>query len=304
VLIDWLGSQKIDPALVDEMTGAGVEVQRYHPLRWYDLARINNRTHRKVLVVDGRVGFTGGVGIAPEWTGHAQDAAHWRDTHFRVEGPAVAEMQAVFLDNWLKTTGAVLHGEDYFPALGPVGSGHAQVFMSSPSGGSESMHLMYLLAITAAQRSIHLSMAYFVPDDLAVKALRAALARGVRIEIIVPGPITDTETVRKASRALWGPLLQAGARFYEYQPTMYHCKVMVVDGLLTSVGSTNFDNRSFRLNDEANLNIYDADFARRQIEIFDADRAKSRPFTYQDWLDRPLTEKALESLASLLRLQL
>jgi cardiolipin synthase len=304
VLLDWLGSQKIDDAIIDEMTRAGVEVRRYHPLRWYDLARVNNRTHRKVLVVDGRIGFTGGVGIAPEWTGRAQDAGHWRDTHFRVEGPVVAQMQAVFLDNWLKTTGAVLHGDDYFPPLPPVGRGDAQMFMSSASGGSESMHLMYLLAITAAQRSIYLSMAYFVPDELAVKALRAALARGVRVEIIVPGPITDTQTVRKASRALWGPLLEAGAKFYEYQPTMFHCKVMVVDGFMTSVGSTNFDNRSFRLNDEANLNIYDADFARRQIAIFEADRANARPFTYQDWQNRPLREKALEALASLLRLQL
>jgi cardiolipin synthase len=304
VLLDWLGSQKIDQALLDEMARAGVEVRRYHPLSWYNLARLNNRTHRKVLVVDGRIGFTGGVGIAPEWTGHAQDANHWRDTHFRVEGPVVAQMQAVFMDNWLKTTGAVLHGGGYFPQVPPVGNGDAQMFMSSASGGSESMHLMYLLAITAAQRSIYMSMAYFVPDDLAVQALRAALARGVRVEIIVPGPITDTETVRKASRALWGPLLEAGAKFYEYQPTMFHCKVMVVDGLLTSVGSTNFDNRSFRLNDEANLNIYDADFARRQIEIFEADRAQARPFTYADWRDRPLQEKALEVLASVLRLQL
>lgn len=250
VLLDWLGSQKIDPALIDEMTRAGVQVRFYHPLRWYDLARLNNRTHRKVLVVDGRIGFTGGVGIAPEWTGRAQ------------------------------------------------------VFMSSPTGGSESMHLMYLLAITAAQRSIDLAMAYFVPDELAVKALRDALARGVKVRIIAPGPITDTETVRKASRALWGPLLQAGAEFYEYQPTMYHCKVMVVDGLLTSVGSTNFDNRSFRLNDEANLNIYDAAFAQRQIAIFEDDRAQSRPFTYEDWRNRPLREKLLEEVASVLRLQL
>ena len=304
VLLDWLGSQKIDRALIEEMARAGVEVQRYHALRWYDLARLNNRTHRKVLVVDGRVGFTGGVGIAPEWTGHAQDADHWRDTHFRVEGPVVAQMQAVFLDNWLKTTGAVLHGEEYFPAVAPAGHGDAQMFMSSPTGGSESMHLMYLLAITAAQRSIYLSMAYFVPDDLAVKALRDALARGVRVEIIVPGPITDTQTVRRASRELWGSLLQAGVKFYEYQPTMYHCKVMVVDGLMTSVGSTNFDNRSFRLNDEANLNIYDADFARRQIEIFEDDRARSRAYTYDDWLNRSLKDKALDWLASALRLQL
>jgi cardiolipin synthase len=304
VLLDWLGSQKIDPKLIAEMKSAGVQVERYHALQWYNLARLNNRTHRKILVVDGRIGFTGGVGIAPEWTGHGQDENHWRDTHFRLEGPAVAQMQAVFLDNWIKTTGEVLHGPDYFPDLPAAGDGYAQVFMSSASGGSESMHLMYLLAITAAQRTIHLSMAYFVPDELAVKALRDALARGVKIQVIAPGPITDTETVRKASRALWGELLQAGAEFYEYQPTMYHCKVIVIDGFLTSVGSTNFDNRSFRLNDEANLNIYDRAFAARQIEVFRADLAKSKRITYEAWRNRPWTEKALEWVASTLRVQL
>jgi cardiolipin synthase len=304
VMLDWLGSSKMDPELIDRMRRAGVQVERYHPIRWYTLARLNNRTHRKVLVVDGRVGFTGGVGIAPEWTGHAQDPAHWRDTHFRLEGPAVAQMQAVFLDNWIKTTGEVLHGDAYFPPLPPVGEGRAQVFMSSPSGGAESMHLMYLLAITAASRSIDLSMAYFVPDALAVKALRDAMRRGVHVRVIVPGPVTDTETVRKASKALWGELLEAGAEIYEYQPTMYHCKVMIVDGFLTSVGSTNFDNRSFRLNDEANLNMYDAAFAREQTAIFEDDLAHSRRVTFEQWQHRPWSEKALEVLASVLRVQL
>jgi cardiolipin synthase len=304
VLLDWLGSQKIDAALIDEMKRAGVEIERYHELSWYNLARLNNRTHRKLLVVDGRVGFTGGVGIAPEWTGHAQDANHWRDTHFRLEGPAVAQMQAVFLDNWIKTTGEVLHGEGYFPAIPAAGDGRAQVFMSSPSGGGESMHLMYLLAITAAERSIDLSMAYFVPDRLAIDALKAAIARGVTLRIITPGPIIDTETVRKASRALWGELLQAGAQMYEYQPTMFHCKVMVVDGYMTSVGSTNFDNRSFRLNDEANLNIYDKAFAARQVAVFEDDLAHSRRVTYEQWSNRPWQEKMMEKLAALLRLQL
>jgi cardiolipin synthase len=304
VLLDWLGSQKIDPHLIAEMQRTGVQVEWYHTLRWYDVARLNNRTHRKILVVDGRIGFTGGVGIAPEWTGHGQDAAHWRDTHFRLEGPAVAQMQAVFLDNWIKTTGAVLHGPDYFPALPAVGDGAAQVFMSSAAGGSESMHLMYLLAITSAQRSIYLSMAYFVPDPLAVRALQDALKRGVKVQIITPGPITDTETVRKASRELWGELMQAGAEFYEYQPTMYHCKVMIVDELMTSVGSTNFDNRSFRLNDEANLNIYDRAFAQRQIEVFRDDLTRSRRIGYDQWRNRPWTEKALEWMAGTLRVQL
>jgi cardiolipin synthase len=178
------------------------------------------------------------------------------------------------------------------------------MFSSSPSGGAESMHLMYLLSITAASESVHLSMSYFVPDELALQALLDALKRGVKIQIIVPGEHMDAETVRRASRARWGDLLRAGAEIYEYQPTMYHCKVMVVDGYMVSVGSTNFDPRSFRLNDEANLNIYSATFAQRQIEIFRQDLRKSRRFTYEQWVRRPLREKVWEHAASLLGPQL
>jgi cardiolipin synthase len=257
-----------------------------------------------VLVVDGTVGFTGGVGIADAWAGRAQDAAHWRDTHFRAEGPVVAQMQAVFMDNWIKVTGEVLHGADYFPPLSKRGDAAAQMFSSSPEGGSESMHLMYLLAITAARTSIQLSSAYFVPDDLALKALVAAAHRGVRVQIIAPGEHMDAETVRRASRARWGDLLEAGVEIFEYQPTMYHCKVIVVDGVWVSVGSTNFDRRSFSLNDEANLNITDQDFAARQITIFEQDVANSRAITYSEWQHRPLVEKLIEHTASLLRMQL
>jgi cardiolipin synthase len=213
-------------------------------------------------------------------------------------------MQAVFLDNWIKTTGEVLHGPDYFPDLPASGEGYAQVFMSSASGGSESMHLMYLLAITAAERTIHLSSSYFVPDELALNALVAALKRGVKVQIITPGPIIDTEIVRKASRSKWGDLLGAGAEIYEYQPTMFHCKVMVVDSLLVSVGSTNFDNRSFRLNDEANLNVYDAAYAQHEVDVFRADLAKSRRVTLAEWDDRPYTDKLMEAMISLIDEQL
>jgi cardiolipin synthase len=250
------------------------------------------------LVVDGRVGFTGGVGIAGQWTGNAQDPAHWRDSHFKVEGPVVAQMQAVMLDNWMKTTGKVLHGPDYFPFIKPAGGGKAQMFSSSPNGGSESMRLMYLMAITAAQHSIQLSISYFVPDDLTRQVLVDAVKRGVKVQIITPGENIDTETVRHASRGLWGEMLHAGIEIYEYRPTMYHCKVMIVDGLLVSVGSTNFDDRSFSMNDEANLNIYDADFARRQSDIFEQDLAKSRRITWAQWQQRPLTEKLWEHAAA------
>ena len=304
VLLDWVGSAKVDADFIREMERAGVEIRKFHEPSWYDIARMNNRTHRKLLVVDGRTGFTGGVGIAPEWTGHAQDPDHWRDSHYKVEGPVVAQMQAVFMDNWVKVSGDVLHGERYFPPLPAVGEGRAQVFSSSPSGGSESMHLMYLLSIAAATKTIDLSSAYFVPDDLTVGALVAAMKRGVRLRIITPGPIIDSQTVRGASRAAWGPLLEAGAQISEYQPTMFHCKVFTVDGLLVSVGSTNFDNRSFRLNDEANLNIYDEAFAAAQTVQFEADLGQSKRLTYEQWKDRPLHEKAMEHLAALLSAQL
>jgi cardiolipin synthase A/B len=304
VLLDWVGSAKIDESFLDEMREAGVAIRKFHEPSWYNFHRMNNRTHRKLLVADGKIGFTGGVGIAPKWTGNGQDAEHWRDSHFRIEGPAVAQMQAVFMDNWLKVTGQVMHGEAYFPPLQAVGKSAAQVFSSSPSGGSESMQLMYQLAITAAERSIDLSSAYFVPDELTSKALSDALKRGVKVRIILPGEIIDTETVRAASRGSWGPLLKAGAEIYEYQPSMYHCKVMIVDQLLVSVGSTNFDNRSFRLNDEANLNVFDPAFAARQTAVFEGDLRRARQISYAAWADRPLKEKLQERLALLLGSQL
>ena len=304
VLLDWLGSGKADDALLEKMRSAGVALRKFHKPRWYNLARLNNRTHRKLLVVDGKTGFTGGVGIAPKWTGGGQDPDHWRDTHFRVEGPVISQMQATFMDNWLKVTGEVLHGEIYFPTIAVAGTSPAQMFSSSPSGGSESMELMYHLGVTAAARTIDLSMAYFVPDELSSQVLISALRRGVRVRLITPGKHTDTEIVRSASRHTWGPLLEAGAEIYEYQPTMYHCKVLIVDDLMVSVGSTNFDNRSFSLNDEANLNVYDGVFAARQTQVFEADLTRSKRVTLKQWQDRPLKEKALEQLTSLLGSQL
>jgi len=304
VLIDWIGSAKMDESLMQQMTAAGVQIRKFHPPHWSHLARLNNRTHRKLLILDGRVAFTGGVGIAPQWTGYAQDPDHWRDTHFQVEGPVVAQMQAVFLDNWIKVTGEVLHGSDYFPALSPMGQSASQVFSSSPTGGSESMQLMYLLAITSASRSIDVSASYFVPDALVVRSLTDAMKRGVKLRIVVPGDHIDSDTVRSASRATWGPLLEAGAVIAEYAPTMYHCKVMIVDGLLVSVGSTNFDNRSFRLNDEASLNVLDADFARQQTAIFESDLGRSKPISSAQWRARPWREKVSERLASLFGSQL
>ncbi len=304
VLVDWLGSQKMDEDSIETMKRAGVDFRKYRPLRWYNLGRVNNRTHRKLLVVDGRIGFTGGVGVADNWTGNAQDPEHWRDNHYRIEGPAVAQMQAAFMDNWTKVSGSVLHDNLYFPSQQASGKQYAQVFQSSSQGGSASMHLMYLLSITAATKTIDLAMAYFVPDEITSEALVSAMKRGVRVRLILPGKHNDTDLVRNASRASWGPLLQAGALIHEYQPTLYHVKLLVVDGVWSSVGSTNFDIRSFQLNDEANLNVYDADFARLQTETFDADLKQARRITYEQWRARPWHEKLKERGAALFSSQL
>jgi cardiolipin synthase len=305
ILLDWLGSRGMDATLLAATRSAGCDVQLYHALSWYHLGRLNNRTHRKLLVVDGRIGFTGGVGMGNEWTGDAQDTAHWRESHYKAEGPVVSQMQAVFVDNWIKATGRVLHGSEYFPTTQPTaGEMDAQMFGSSPVGGSESMHLMVLLALTASQTSIDIENAYFVPDKLTVDALLAASRRGVRIRIVVPGRYSDARVGRWAARGLYGDLLNAGVEIYEYQPTMIHCKVMVIDGTWTSVGSANFDDRSFRLNDEANLNIFSAELAREQIGYIEADIRESKRMVSRRWARRSNTRRVYEQLALLLRSQL
>lgn len=304
VMLDWAGSGKMDSKISDSLTQAGVEVKRYHPLRWYSIARLNNRTHRKLLVIDGRIGFTGGVGIADNWLGHAQDPDHWRDLHFRIEGPVVAEMQAAFLDNWVKATGHVLHGDDYFPLLQPVGDKKMHLFVSSPAGGSASMHLMYLLAIAAAEHSIDIEAAYFIPDKLMSDALIAARHRGVRVRVLLPNKHIDSETVKISSKHAWGPLLASGVEIHEYEPTMLHCKMLILDGEMVSVGSTNFDLRSFELNDEASLNIYDHEFADQMARVYEQDLAKSTPYTYRMWKNRSWAQKISEVVVAPIRSQL
>jgi cardiolipin synthase len=304
VLIDALGSQRIEEKVIERMKHAGVQVELYNPVRWHSIARMNNRTHRKIMVVDGTIGYTGGVGIGDEWTGNAQDAEHWRDTHFRLEGPAVAQMQAAFMENWIEVTGDVLHGPDYFPELPRAGKALAQFFVSSPGGGGESAQLLYLMSIAAAGRSIELSAAYFLPDNNEVRQLVAARKRGARVQIIVPGPLTDSAAVRRASRSTWGELLRAGVEIYEYQPTFYHVKVMTVDGLWVTVGSTNFDSRSFSTNDEANLNVYDRAFAQAQEKIFAQDLKRSRRISLEEWESRPFSEKLWEHTMGLFSSQL
>ncbi|UZF93008.1 cardiolipin synthase [Bosea sp. NBC_00550] len=303
VLLDWVGSIPMEERLIERMQTAGVEVVKFRPVKWSTLDRINNRTHRKLLIVDGRIGFTGGVGIGDEWNGDARTAAEWRDNHYRLEGPAVSELQAAFAEHWIEATGELLMGDRFFPSIRPDGQLDAQVVVSSTHQRNV-MHLMLMTALAAAQKSIRIGTPYFVPDVITRQQLLEARKRGVDIEIIVPGQRTDARLVQKASRHFWGELLEAGIKIHEFEPTMYHCKLVIVDDVWTSVGSTNIDERALRLNDEANINFYDREFARHQIEIFLSDLKRSTPYTITKWRQRSASERLSDWLAGLLRTQI
>ncbi|MFJ5370854.1 phosphatidylserine/phosphatidylglycerophosphate/cardiolipin synthase family protein [Bosea sp. CER48] len=303
VLLDWVGSLPMEERLIERMRAAGVKVVRFRPVNWYTLDRVNNRTHRKLLIVDGRIGFTGGVGIADEWNGDARSPSEWRDNHYRVEGPAVAEFQAAFAEHWIEATGELLMGDRFFPQLVAAGEHAAQVVVSSTHQRNV-MHLMLMTALASAQRSVRIATPYFVPDELMRRQILDARKRGVDIRIIVPGPQIDVRIVRKASRHLWGDLLRAGVKISEFQPTFFHCKLVIVDDIWTSVGSTNIDDRALRLNDEANINLFDRDFAGTQMAVFDRDAASSKPYTFSDWQDRSAQQKFSDWLSSLARSQI
>jgi cardiolipin synthase len=300
VLLDWAGSQKASRADLTRMKEAGVEVVMYRPLRWYSLDRVNHRTHRKLLIVDGRIGFTGGVGIADQWQGHGQDRDHWRDSQFRVEGPVVAQLQAAFMDDWFEVKGAVLDGHGYFPDLDPSGPALAQVFRSSPSGGNGNLRLMYLMAIAAASRRILIANSYFVPDRMTVTMLVEARRRGVDVELIVPGEILDAQLVRRASRKMWGPLLEAGVRIYEYQPTFMHAKYGVIDGKWSTIGSPNLNFRSRELDEENVFGIYDDALGARLKAEFVKDLDRAEPIDLEKWRARNPLQKFFETLSRIL----
>jgi cardiolipin synthase len=304
-LIDWTGTEKLRRDDLHLMRDAGVEVMLYHKPHFWRPRSSADRSHRRILVIDGRTGFTGGVCIADEWRGHGQDHEHWRDIHFRLQGPVVAQLQAAFMDNWREERGTVLHGDDYFPRLDPVGSMPAQVVTSSPDEGSENVRMVYLLSIAAARGSIMIENPYFVPDDVMRDALLDARHRGVSVSIILPADsATDAHLTAKASRSRWGPLLEAGAHIYQYPITLLHQKLMIVDSVFVTAGSANFDNRSFRLNDEVNFDTFDAAFARHLAAIFMDDRAKSIEYTRADWVHRSWKERAVERFAAIFRAQL
>jgi cardiolipin synthase len=303
VLVDGMGTLKFKREDADTLRSAGVEFVKYGRERWYDIKpNLNHRTHRKLLIVDGRIGYTGGMCIDDHWLGDAENEKVWRETGVRVEGPAVRQMQAVFATNWMQTTSHLLLGEDYFPKISHAGPIVAQCFQSGPAEAPEAARLGYLLAIAGARESIDIAHAYFVPDELAIDMLVAARQRGVKIRVIVPA-INDSRMGRAASRSRWGRLLEAGAEFHLYEPAMYHCKTMSVDGLLVTIGSANFDNRSFAINDEVTFNTIDKGVAAAHLRMFENDLKRSRPYTHAEFEGRPFYVKTFDHLSGLFRSQ-
>ncbi len=305
VILDAVGAAKMDRKLVKKMREAGVEVCFFRPPKPYAVKRLQHRTHRKLLIVDGKVGFTGGVGIAEEWTGNAQDPDHWRDTHVRVHGPVVRGLQGAFAENWLECTGDVLAGDRYLPYIEEVeGGGAMQVSRSSATIGDTNAEALVYLALAAAKRSIELTSAYFVPRPAFTEALVEAAERGVEMRILVPGSHIDKEFVRTAGRASYDELIEAGIEIYEYCPTMLHAKTLTVDGVWASVGSVNFDNRSFQLHDEVSLCVQSDSFAGELHDIFEGDLEVSERIEPDDWARRPVTQRTRERVTKYARREL
>jgi cardiolipin synthase len=287
-LQDALGCDCLHGERMNLLRRCGVELEVF---RFFQLTQMNYRTHRKLLTIDGRIGFIGGAGIADDWQGDGQTPGLWRDSHYRLDGPVVAQVQQAFMDNWMQTRAVVLHGDDYFPKLEKAGDDICQVFKSSNSEGADSARVMLLLSIAAARKNVRIANAYFIPDDLCRQTLIEACERGVKVEIITPGPDIDAQTVRAVGKTRWPPLLKAGAHIYEYMPARFHCKYLIVDDCWASVGSANLDNRSLRLNEEANLNVCGEKFAAAHTKIFEEDKSRSRRITLEDWRNRPWKEK-------------
>jgi cardiolipin synthase A/B len=300
VLLDGVGTVSMPARHIDELKTAGCNVRTFRALRPWALRRANNRNHRRILVVDGRVGITGGSGVSPKWMGNGLTPEHWRDTDIRIEGPAVEWLQAAFVENWLETTKEALGGAAYFPRAQPRGSVAAQVVRSSPAGGSFAMYSTLLLAFSSARRSLRITNPYFLLDGTMRDVVIDRVRRGVSVEVLVPGTI-DHKFVRQASRATWGPLLEAGVKFFEYRPALLHAKTIVIDGMWATVGSTNLDNRSFAMNEELNVIVYDRDVGRQFDGIFAADLRHARRVTYEEWRHRGVRARLFELVVAPVR---
>ena len=304
VLLDGAGTLTMPDTYRQRMLQAGCRIESFRPLSPFAVDRANNRNHRRILVVDGRVGITGGSGTSGKWGGNGQTEDHWRDTDVWVEGPVVEQLQGAFAENWLEATGVALGGRDYFPSpLEAKGAVAAQAVRSSPKGGSAAMYVVFLLAMTSAQRSIYITNPYFLPDNKMIGSLAETARRGVRVVVLLPGAI-DHNLVRQASRSELGRLLEAGVEIYEYRAAMLHAKTMVVDSRWATVGSTNLDRRSFALNEELNLVVYNETVAQRLERVFLDDLTRSRQVTYEQWRSRSIVSRFLEFLSIPVRSQM
>ena len=300
LLVDASGGHKMDDKLKKMMLDSGVRLREFHPVRFSNLARLNNRDHRKIVVIDGRIGFIGGFGIANEWSGHAQDRDHWRDTGLRVTGPIVNQLQGAFCENWVEETGEITAGDRYFPHLSAAGPSQAHVAYTSPHGGVSSVQVLYYLAIRAARREVLIQNPYMLPDHNAIAAFADAVRRGVDVTVMVPATsATDSPIVEHASHHVYGDLLRAGVKIYEYTPTLLHQKVIIVDGVWSCVGSTNFDDRSFELNDEISMGVLDPTLASELRAAFANDLRSAQQQTYAQWKSRPLWHRFIDQLAYL-----
>jgi Phosphatidylserine/phosphatidylglycerophosphate/cardiolipin synthases and related enzymes len=304
IVIDRNGAKKADPRLLREMRDAGCDVRWFRPALWYDWERYNHRSHRRLLVVDGEVGFTGGVGIADQWSGAGDSPHHWRDTHARITGPAVAALQRAFVDSWNDATEELVLSSALFPALAPTGDTTLCIVQSDPENGSSTAQRSVAALIAAARRSLLITNPYFVPPPSFVDALCAAAKRGVAVRVLMPGPYHNKPAVRRASRRTWRRLMESGVRLFEHQRTMVHAKVIVVDDAMLCVGSINFDPRSFSLNAEGAAIAFDGSLARRGTERFDLDLAQAREVTVADLDALSWTTRLVDGLAYWLRAQL
>jgi cardiolipin synthase len=297
VLLDSVGTLQMPREYVDLMTKDGCQVVSFRPVGPLGLRRVNNRNHRRILVVDGRVGFTGGSGVSSKWMGDGRTADYWRDTDVQIEGPVVEYLQGAFAENWVEATGMVLGGAEYFPgSTGVKGRTHAQIIRSGPLGGSYAIYTTFLLAVSSARRSIKITNPYVLLDEQMTEALLQAARRGVQISFLVPG-VSDHPLVRHAGRRQFGRLLEAGIEIHEYSAALLHAKTIVIDGLFATVGSTNLDYRSFRLNDELNVVAYDREFAAQLEKVFQDDLRYARRIDLETWNDRGVRGRMFELLA-------
>lgn len=300
VILDALGAFSMDRALVDDMVAAGAQVEWFRPVNKARFWEANHRSHRKVLICDEDVAFTGGIGIADEWRGDARGPGEWRDTHFRIRGPAVDGLRAAFVQNWAETGRPLLdEGVDRFPEQPVAGSSVAQVVRGAAQTGWSDVATLVRSLLALAQERVRITTAYFVPDDATCAALAATARRGVEVDVLIPGPHADKRFVQLASQSQYDGLLAAGVRLWSYQVSMLHAKVITVDRIVASVGSANFTSRSLLLDDEVNVVVIDPDVVAVLDAHFDEDRAASEPVDRHAWPDRSLTQRALEVVAGL-----